>query len=193
LGEYTELGIDGTVVMTPDARVVAATRRDLHGTKQEQTVVWDANTGRELFRLPFAAISISLSEDGRRLALNASESDNYVVEVWNLENGKRISEVGLEFDPDRHIIGGGVLSPDGKFLLTKRKNYILLWDSESGKLIAAHPASTITDEIRSAVFSGNGQFVATGSLGEEVRIWRVSDLLQQAKVSNPGAVLRLIR
>lgn len=193
LGEYTELGIDGTVVMTPDARVVAATRRDLHGTKQEQTVVWDANTGRELFRLPFAAISISLSEDGGRLALNASESDNYVVEVWNLENGKRISEVGLEFDPDRHIIGGGVLSPDGKFLLTKRKNYILLWDSESGKLIAAHPASTITDEIRSAVFSGNGQFVAAGSLGEEVRVWRVSDLLQQAKVSNPGAVLRLIR
>ena len=193
LGEYTELGIDGTVVMTPDARVVAATRRDLHGTKQEQIVVWDANTGRDLFRLPFAAISISLSEDGRRLALNASESDNYVVEVWNLENGKRISEVGLEFDPDRHIIGGGVLSPDGTFLLTKRKNYILLWDSESGKLIAAHPASTITDEIRSAVFSGNGQFVATGSLGEQVRIWRVSDLLQQAKVSNPGAVLRLIR
>lgn len=86
---------DGTVVMTPDATVVAAARRDLHGTKQEQTVVWDANTGRELSRLPFAAISISLSEDGRRLALNASESDNYAVEVWNLENGKRIYIVSL--------------------------------------------------------------------------------------------------
>jgi WD40 repeat protein len=192
-GGHTEHGIDGTVVMTPDARVIAATRRDLYGTNQKQTVVWDATSGRELLRFPFAAISVSLSQDGRRLALNASESDNYVIEVWSLQNGRRISEVGLEFGPSRHIIGGGVLSPDGKLLATKRKNYVLLWDTESGKLMAAHPASTASDDdIKSVVFSGNGQFIATGSMAEQVRVWRLSELLKQARVSNMATLLRLL-
>jgi WD40 repeat protein len=192
-GEYSNLGIAGTVTMTPDARVVAATRRDLQGN-YKQTVAWDATSGRELLRLPFSAISISLSSDGRKLALNASQSDNYIIEIWSLENGKRISEVGLEFGSSRHIIGGGVLSPDGKLLATKRKNYILLWDADSGKLLTAHPvSSTSEDSLKSVAFSGNGQFIATATTSEQVKVWRLSDLLTQSKVTNPSAVLQRLR
>src|SRR5215510_11351648 len=63
-GEYSKSGVDGTVAMTPDAKVIAATRRDLYGSNCKQTVAWNSSTGRELLRLPFEAIGISLSRDG---------------------------------------------------------------------------------------------------------------------------------
>ena len=192
-GEYSKSGVDGTVAMTPDAKVIAATRRDLYGSNCKQTVAWDASTGRELLRLPFEAIGISLSSDGRRLALNASQGDNDISEVWSLENGKRISEIGLEFGSHRHIIRGGTLSPDGKLLATKRRNYLLLWDVDSGTLAAAQPVTDASDDtVKSVSFSGDGRFVATGTLSEEVRIWRVAEILKRAKISNIPSLVRML-
>jgi WD40 repeat protein len=190
-GEYSNSGVAGTVVMTPDAKVIAATRRDLYGSNCKQTVAWDASTGRELLRLPFEAISISLSSDGSRLALNDSQGNNDILEVWNLENGKRISEIGLEFGPHRHIIGGGILSPDGKVLATTRRNYLLLWDVDSGKLAAAQPVTDASDDtVKSLSFSGDGRFVATGTLSEEVRIWQVAEILKKAPIPNIPSFVR---
>jgi len=190
-GEYSKSGVDGTVVMTPDAKVIAATRRDLYGSNCKQTVVWEASTGRELLRLPFDAIGISLSSDGRRFALNASQGDNDISEVWSLESGKRISEIGLEFGSHRHIIRGGTLSPDGKLLATMRKNYLLLWDVDSGRLAAAQPVTEASDDtVKSLSFSGDGRFIATGSLSEEVRIWQVGEILKKAQISNIPSFVR---
>jgi WD40 repeat protein len=190
-GEYSKSGVDGTVVMTPDAKVIAATRRDLYGSNCKQTVVWEASTGRELLRLPFDAIGISLSSDGRRFALNASQGDNDISEVWSLESGKRISEIGLEFGSHRHIIRGGTLSPDGKLLATMRRNYLLLWDVDSGRLAAAQPVTDVSDDtVKSLSFSGDGRFVATGTLSEEVRIWQVAEILKKAHISNIPSFVR---
>lgn len=195
-GEYSKSGVAGTVAMTPDARVIAATRRDLYGSNCKQTVVWDVTTGRELLRLSFEATGISLSSDGRRLAINASQSDDdHITEVWSLESGKRISEIGLEFGPHRYIIGGGILSPDGKLLATTRRNYLLLWDVDSGRLAAAQAVTDASDDsIRSLSFSGDGRFVATGTLSEQVRIWQVAEILKKAQISNiPFFVRKLSR
>jgi WD40 repeat protein len=190
-GEYSKSGVAGTVAMTPDAKVIAATRRDLYGSNCKQTVAWDASTGRELLRLPFEVISISLSSDGGRLAINDSQGDNYIVEIWSLENGKRISEIGLEFGPRRHIIGGGTLSPDGKLLATTRRNYLLLWDVDSGRLAAAQPVTDASDDtVKSLSFSGDGRFVATGTLSEEVRIWQVAEILKKSQISNIPSFVR---
>jgi WD40 repeat protein len=192
--EYSKSGVAGTVAMTPDASVIAATRRDLYGSDCKQTVVWEVSTGRELLRFPFAASSLSLSNDGKRLAFNESQSDDDIIEVWSLDTGKRISEIGLEFGSSRHIIGGGVLSPDGKLLATSRKNYLLLWNTDTGKLVAAQAASTASDDnLKSIVFSGNGKFIATGSMSEHVRVWCVDALLMWAKVPNAAALLPLLR
>ena len=190
-GEYSKSGVAGTVAMTPDAKVIAATRRDLYGSNCKQTVVWDASTGKELLRLPFEAIGISLSSDGRRLAISASEGDNDISEVWSLENGKRISEIGLEFGSHRHIIRGGTLSPDGKLLATKRRNYLLFWNVDSGRLAAAQPVTDASDDtVKSLSFSGDGRFVATGTLSEEVRIWPVAEILKKAHISNIPSFVR---
>jgi WD40 repeat protein len=190
-GEYSKSGVAGTVAMTPDAKVIAATRRDLYGSNCKQTVVWDATTGRELLRLPFEATGISLSGDGRRLAIKASQGDNHISEVWSLENGKRISEIGLEFGPHRYIITGGILSQDGKLLATTRRNYLLLWDVDSGRLAAAQPVTDASDDsVRSLSFSGDGRFVTTATLSEEVRVWQVAEILKKAQISNIPSFVR---
>ena len=190
-GEYSKSGVAGTVAMTPDAKVIAATRRDLYGSNCKQTVAWDARTGRELLRLPFEAIGISLSSDGSRLALSASQGDNDISEVWSLENGKRISEIGLEFGSHRYFTSGGTLSPDGKLLATRRRNYVLLWDAASGRLAAAQRVTDASDDsVKSVSFSGDGRFVATGTLSEEVRIWQVAEILKKAKISDIPSFVR---
>lgn len=190
-GEYSKSGVAGAVTMTPDAKVIAATRRDLYGSNCKQTVAWDASTGRELLRLSFEAINISLSTDGSRLALSASQADNDISEVWSLESGKRISEIGLEFGSHRYFTSGGTLSPDGKLLATTRRNYLLLWDVDSGRLAAAQPVTDASDDtVKSLSFSGDGRFVATGTLSEEVRIWQVAEILKKGRILNIPSFVR---
>jgi hypothetical protein len=86
-GEYSKSGVAGTVAMTPDAKVIAATRRDLYGSSCKQTVVWDASTGKELLRLPFEATTISLSRDGaRRLTIPKMITTYWKSGAWKTEN-----------------------------------------------------------------------------------------------------------
>jgi hypothetical protein len=60
------------VALTPDARVLAATRSNIDHPERRETIVWDAQRGRELMRLPFDSWWLDLSADGRRLVTTRS-------------------------------------------------------------------------------------------------------------------------
>ena len=192
-GEYVKLGIRGTVAMTPDARIIAATRSDLFGTTCKQTVVWDVATGKELLRFPFASVSVSISDNGQRLAITTPQGKDNMPEIWDIKSGRRISEIGLEFGDSRWFISSGKLSPDGKLLVTNRKNYLLLWNTDTGKLVAAQKAVDSDDILRAVSFSGDGRFLAMSSLGETAAVWRVEDILRDATVIKTSALVKILQ
>jgi len=60
-----------------------------------------------------------------------------------------------------------------------------------GMLAAAQPVMDASDDsVKSLSFSGDGRFVATGTLSEEVRIWHVAEILQKAQISNIPSFVR---
>ena len=206
-----------TAALTPDARVLAATRANIKHPERIETVVWDAQTGRELLRLPFNSWWLELSADGRRLVTARStppaDKGNVVAfsvtpngqlhaeakskgskavetepepstEIWDITSGERVSEVGAEFGGQRPPMLRGALSPDGKLLATASHNYALVWDADTGKLLAAQPhvANPREDSVRRVMFSDDGAFLVMGSMGEIVKVWRIADVLRHAAV-----------
>ncbi|MBD0324870.1 MAG: WD40 repeat domain-containing protein [Pyrinomonadaceae bacterium] len=170
------------VEMTPDARLLAATRSNINKQERRQTFVWDAQTGRELLRLPFYCWWLALSDDGRTLVTTNGET--YQTEAWDIATGKRISEIGAKGDEKRYIRVRGALSPDGKLLATTGTNFLLLWNTQTGRLVAAQPHVSNPDEdiVHKVAFSGDGRYVLMGSLGEVVKVWLLADVLKAARV-----------
>lgn len=196
-------------VITPDGRVLAATRSNFGNTERNLTVVWDRLTGRELLRLPFNSLDLELSADGRRLVThrhlpNVAEGSDfdpwtagpavtrpglhkyvdttkaYLTEVWDLSTMRRIGELGAEFVSDRPWVRSVSLSANGKYVVTASHNYILVWDSDAGRLLAAQPTG---GPLSSAKFSDNGVFIVSDGEGETVRVWRFADILRLAMVN----------
>lgn len=207
-----------TAALTPDARVLAVTRSNIKHRERNETFVWDAQSGRELLRLPFDSWWLELSADGRRLVTARSstpvDKGNAVTfsvdkdgqlraevkavdsasvktepesptEIWDITSGRRLSAVGAEFgNKGLPVMLRGALSPDGRLLATASDNYVLMWDAETGKLLAAqtHVASPEQDTVRNVAFSEDGRFLVMGSAAEIVKVWRVADVLKQAAV-----------
>ncbi|MCA1636064.1 MAG: hypothetical protein LC802_20825 [Acidobacteria bacterium] len=167
-GESAEWEDDwGQVSLTPDARVVAATRHNIKNPARRTTVVWGAGDGRELMRLPFRSLWLALSADGRRLVTARDESPpggaaalgvdergrargraeggggesrsggEPVVEVWEVASGRRLASVAAAQGGGRRPLRRGTLSPDGALLATASGGRVLLWNAASGRLLAA--------------------------------------------------------
>lgn len=180
-----KLGIVGKTVLTPDARFLATTRRDNYqpDPKNNQTVVWDAKTGRELLRLPFFCEWLSISGNGKYLATTTSTGDNYITEVWDIATGKRVSRISDKIGSETAYKIRGLLSPDGKLLATTGMHYVLLWNTETGQLGAAQQIakSRENDIVKAVSFSGDGQYIAISTDTEVTKVWRVSALIADAK------------
>jgi hypothetical protein len=172
----------GRVTITSDASLLAATRYNINNSKRDQTVVWDAQTGRELLSLPFRSSWLALSGDGRLLVTQSGE--DYKVEIWNIATGKRVSEIGAKLGAKRPRITRFALSPNGRLLVTSGTNNVLLWDTQGGQLLAAqqHVSDPDEDYVNTVSFSGNGEYLVIGSMAEVVKVWRLADILRDAKL-----------
>ncbi len=156
------------VKLTPDARVLAATRNNSRHPERRQTVVWDAQSGRELLRLPFSSRWLALSDDGRRLATERSQSEASGTAVLsvNPQGEARVDpapRTARSSEPERSPvtevwdvaigrriaeIGAGegerppmvrgALSPDARLLATASLNRVLVWDAATGRLLTSY-------------------------------------------------------
>lgn len=186
-GEYQKDDSWQEVKITPDASVLVASYLGFQNKERNKkrwgTIVWNTQQQRELLRFPFYSVS-ALSDNGKRLATTHSKSDDTeVTEIWDVTTGKRISEIGIEFKtikPPR--FANKALSPDGKLLATGNDNFVLIWDTDSGRLLAVQQFATTSDEdaVGGIIFNGNGQYLVVEGQGETIKVWLLNDILKSA-------------
>jgi len=132
-----ELSQDGSQVLTADIN---------------ETVLWDAVTGREVRR--FLGSGGTLSPNGKQVLTGGREN---TARVWDLATGREV----------RRFYGGeGTFSPDGK-LVGRR-----FFDAAMGTLAVRFTGYTET--VSSVTLSPDGEQVLTSSSDNTVRVWDVA-------------------
>ena len=105
-------------------------------------------------------------------------------QAWDIATGRRISEIGAQFGNKRRPMVWGALSPDGKLFVTSSHENMLLWDVDTGRLLAEQPiVEPQRHDFKTVLFSGDGRYIAMSSWDEIVKVFRVEDLLRDAGVS----------
>jgi WD40 repeat protein len=133
-----------------------------------------------------------LRQDGRlevELRASLAPPENRVhlrMEIWDIHTGKLLRQIGASYGPKLPRITSGALSTDGTLLATGSLSYVLLWDTQTGRPIAAQLNSK-NDSVHKVAFSGDGSLLVVGSMGETVKVWRLGDVLEEASVrpANP--------
>jgi WD40 repeat protein len=61
---------------------------------------------------------------------------------------------------------------------------VLVWDGDTGRLVAAQPhVHSGSDRVKSVSFSSDGRYLIMSSMGEVVKVWLVADVMKEASVS----------
>jgi eukaryotic-like serine/threonine-protein kinase len=130
--------------------------------------VWDTTSGAELLVLnahSAPVTSASLSPDGRRILTSALGGG---VRIWDIETGKRL--LGVE------QTGPAAFSRDGTKILaqaaTAHGHQVIILDAETGREILTLPGHKLG--ITGAVWSSDGNQVASSSYDERIGIWDAS-------------------
>src|SRR5262249_25170056 len=130
-------------------------------------------SGKEQCRLPDLhrahVWSVVFSPDSTRLA---TASDDNTARLWDVTTGQPIGE------PLRHPGKAGVLSaafrPDGARLLTaSRDGTVCQWDARTGAGVEP-PYDRHAGAVCTAVYSANGQWVASAGADRTIRLWRAT-------------------
>jgi WD40 repeat protein len=109
------------------------------------------------------------SPDGRSYLTSGGgefvQGRNYPMRLWDADFGKHL----LVIEGNWIGVLSAAFSPDGNVVATGgMDNLLLLWDTATGKKIAAHKHS---GHVYSVAWSKDGKYIATGS--NEVKLWDV--------------------
>jgi tetratricopeptide (TPR) repeat protein/Tol biopolymer transport system component len=157
------------VAWSPDGKRLA-TGGDYHNVK-----VWDAETRKELLTLSghtHLVLGVAWSPDGKRLA--TASSDN-TARVWDAATGQQLFTLSGHQDG----VSSVAWNPSGTRLATGSKDKTAkLWDARSGEgLLRRFSRWTCvtltghTDAVMGAVWSPDGNRLATGSRDGTARVW----------------------
>lgn len=177
---FVDRDIWRSVVMTPNAKFVAASRYSETIKVRRSTFVWDIATGKVVLTLPFSSHWLRLSDDGSRLVTKES-SDAGKIETWDVSTGRLISTISQKANGKFIWVNAGVISPDGKMLVTTLNPHFYFWDLSTGKYITSQRQDDISEgNVKSVAFSGDGKRIAVGSDTEVVTVWSVDEILKKA-------------
>ncbi|ETO19189.1 WD-40 repeat protein, partial [Reticulomyxa filosa] len=127
--------------------------------------LWDVQSGKEIQTFDCMVSDIYFSPDNQLLI---SRLINGSVVMWNLETGKRASELEKHSDENRSR-----MSPDGQFVIANSgKNMIGIMDAMSGEIVQrlighGHYVSDMR-------YSSDGQTIVSCSWDKTIRWWDVA-------------------
>jgi len=128
------------------------------------TRLWNLKTGELRFKLlKSQTTDATFSPDGRWLATASSDKQS-AGKIWNVETG----EVKLTLPTTGSKSISIIFNPQGTILVTTNDKGVMLWNAETGELIAT------MDEARYPVaFSPDGRTIATGARNNMALLWEL--------------------
>jgi WD40 repeat protein len=150
--------------------------------------LWDASTGRHLYRLKGGTSLVrdaEYSPNGRRLV---TVSDDHKGRVWDTRTGRLLRVLIGHFFP----VSTGSFSPNGHWIVTASQFTGGLWNAATGKLVFY--LGRTTEPLTGASFSADGDWILAGSEDGTARVYHcvVCEPLAQLKAA-AEARLRALR
>jgi WD40 repeat protein/serine/threonine protein kinase len=151
-----------SVAYSPDAHRLVVANND------ETPIVWDAETGQEVFILAghtAPVIGVAWSPDAKWIATTSDNDDN-TARIWDAATG----EAMLVLSGHTDFVYAAAFSPDSKLLATSSGDgTVRVWDVETGQLTMTleYPGS-----LRGVTWSPNGmRIAATNRSDGTTRVW----------------------
>ncbi len=153
------------VSISPDGTLVASSSIK---SGEGETLVWKLDTGAVTLQIPHAALCVTFSPDGRKLATSGDE-----IKIWDSKSGEELLTFGdratrLAYSPD----GKQIASISGLFESTP--GTVTLWDAATGQPVFSETQDE--DQLACVAFSPDGQHIATcgyESYLKKVKLWNV--------------------
>lgn len=144
--------VTSLAVSRDESRLASSDGQDLR--------VWDAATGKELWRATATWVH-AFSSDGTRIAAIAGTT----LGIWDTASGKQTGTVpGAPYQ---------TLSPDFRLTASADERWVKVRDAASGREVASIPLSQ-GDRVSALAFSPDGQRIAAagdGAKGRTLRVW----------------------
>jgi serine/threonine protein kinase/WD40 repeat protein len=157
--EHNELGLP-VLALSENATVAAAVISA--GVEQGCVAVWDAQSGRLLFRSNQRSGALALSPKGGLLA--SADLDGHIA-LWTIPEGKQTAN----FDMSRVTIHSLVFSSDGNRLAVgDSAGAVTVWDRRTRLPVTNCQGSH--EDVYAIAFTPDGTLIASGGRGP-VRIW----------------------
>ena len=186
------------VAFSPDGKILSsATGKTIHlwhlETGVPPTVIHDAH--------PERVVSLAFTPDGKKLISAGCRSERKTnmrvlnarpeIHVWDVASGKRLGQ--LESEHADHGECTMALSKDGRVLVSKHANGILVWDVPTGRVIRCIQAAPYRYGVRThgLAISPSGKIVAARWRDHKVRLWDVSTgqpLFEQAECHSDAVI-----
>jgi WD40 repeat protein/DNA-binding SARP family transcriptional activator len=148
---------------SPDGTRIAS------GAGEGNATIWDAASGRQLFRLVGHTGDVNsavFSPDG---SLIATAGDDGTVRIWDASSGAALRVLAGHTDN----VARALFSPDGKRLAsTGLDGTVRIWDVATGRQVRLIRTGDVG--VRALAWSSDGR-IATGRLDGIIQIWAVAD------------------
>ncbi len=166
------------------------------GSLDETVMLWDVPTGKHLRTLLGHEQFVWSVAWSPTSSVIASGSADRSIKLWDSTTGKCLKTL----QGHTHQVTSVAFAPDGEILASGSDDEtVKLWDVQTGKCLKTlknkdkiFPAEEHKGQIRSIVFSPDGQLLASGSMDGATKLWDIATgKCAQAISSHSGPMLSL--
>jgi WD40 repeat protein len=157
------------LAFSPDNRLASA---GMDGTVR----IWDLASNNDSVTLGKHSDRVrclAFSEDGRHLASGGADA---VIKRWDAITGQELPEIGR----GRGQVLGLAFTRLGRLASANSDRTIKIWDTSTAQQLVA--LAGYEDQVRSVAFSPDGELLASGSLGQGLKVWDARSLTADQNV-----------